>query len=325
MKFRSLYVAFSLLAGVLVFPGAALAQGDYPSRAGTVIVPFPAGGTSDLMGRLIADVLSKQLKQPFVVENKGGAGGEIGTEIAARAAPDGYTLLLSGIGTNAIMHGFTPKPRYDSMRDFIHISQLAAGPNVLVVNPQFPAKTFKEFIDWVKTNPGKFNYGQVNASSGHVTSEYLKQVAGLDMVGIPYKGGAPALNDVLAGHIHGMFTNLDSTLASVKAGSLRALAVTSAERSPLLPDVPTVAESGYPGFTAVSWTGLSAPKGTPPEIVKKLETAMKKGFADPDVRARLESSGFIVIASNSADYTQFVKSEIARWTEVVQKAGIKLN
>lgn len=321
--FRRTLLAALTLTGLLA--GAAHAQDDYPSRPVKLIVPFPAGGTSDIMGRLIAEVLGRQLKQPFIVDNKGGAGGAIGTEQAARAPGDGYTLLLSGIGSNAIIHGFSPRPPYDSNRDFVHVSQLAAGPNVLVVNPSFPAKNFKEFVAWVKANPGKFSYGQVNASSGHVTTEYLKQVAGLDMVGIPYKGSAPALNDVLADQIPGMFTNQDSVLPHIKAGKLRALAVTSAQRNPLFPEVPTVGESGYPGFSAVSWTGLSAPKGTPKAVVDKLEAAMVKGFADPAVRAKLEANGFVVVASQAADYTRFVQDEIARWTQVVQKAGIKLD
>lgn len=319
------YFLTAALALATVLPLAAQAQSDYPTRPVKIIVPFPAGGTSDIMGRLIADGLGKQLKQVFVVDNRGGAGGAIGTELAAKAPGDGYTLLLSGIGSNAIIHGFTPKPSYDSSKDFVHISELAAGPNVLVVNPAFPAKTFKEFVAWVKANPGKFSYGQVNASSGHVTTEYLKQVAGLDMVGIPYKGGAPALNDVVANQIPGMFTNQDAVLPFVKAGKLRALVVTSAERNPLYPDVPTVAESGYPGFTAVSWTGLSAPKGTPKPIVEKLEAAMVAAFSDPAVRAKLEANGFVVLASKSPEYTKFVNEEINRWSKVVQTAGIKLD
>ncbi|MEJ8857535.1 tripartite tricarboxylate transporter substrate binding protein [Variovorax robiniae] len=313
------------LAFATALPMAAFAQADYPNKPVKIIVPFPAGGTSDIMGRLIAEGLSKQLKQPFVVDNKGGAGGAIGTDQVAKAPPDGYTLLLTGIGSNAIIHGFTPKPPYDSNKDFVHISELAAGPNVLVVNPEFPAKTFKEFIAWVKANPGKFSYGQVNASSGHVTTEYLKQVAGLDMVGIPYKGGAPALNDVVANQIPGMFTNQDVVQPFIKAGKLRALVVTSEKRNPLYPDVPTVAESGYPGFSAVSWTGLSAPKGTPKPIVDKLEAAMVAAFSDPAVRAKMEANGFVVLASKSPDFTKFVADEIARWSKVVQTAGIKLD
>lgn len=323
MKKRILLAAFALSAIGLPF-GSALAQSDYPNKAVKIVVPFPAGGTSDIMGRLIADELSKQLKEPFIVDNKGGAGGAIGTDFVAKAPADGYTLLLSGIGSNAVIHGFaSPKPNYDSMRDFIHVSQLAAGPNVLVVNPSFPAKTFKEFIAYVKAHPGKVDYGQVLASSGHLTTEYLKQVAGLDMVGIAYKGGAPALADVIAGQIPLMFTNQDVVLPYVKAGKLRALAVTSAQRNPMFPDVPTVAESGYPGFSAVSWTGLSVPKGTPKAIVDKLEAAMVKAFHEPAARAKLEATGFVVVASHSPQYTKFVNDEIVRWTKVIQTAGIK--
>ncbi|SEB25083.1 tripartite tricarboxylate transporter substrate binding protein [Variovorax sp. YR216] len=320
---RRLLCAAALLPALFALGASAQSASDYPTRPVKIIVPFPAGGTSDIMGRLIADELGKQLKQPFIVDNRGGAGGAIGTDLAAKAAPDGYTLLLSGIGTNAVIHGFpAPKPGY-AESDFVHISQLAAGPNVLVVNPNFPAKNFKEFIAWVKANPGKFSFGQVTASSGHLTTEYLKQSAGLDMVGIPYKGGAPALNDVLANQIPGMFTNQDVVLPHVKAGKLRALVVTSPQRNPLYPDVPTVAESGYPGFSAVSWTGLSAPKGTPQAVIDKLQAAMTKAFAEPAARARLESTGFVVTISNPPDYTRFVNSELARWSEVIRVGGLK--
>lgn len=324
MRLKTFFVALAVMASHAGFAGVAHAQAsNYPDHAVRIIVPFPAGGTSDLMGRMMGEVLSKQLNQPFVVENKGGAGGAIGSEQAARAAADGYTLLLSGIGSNAIIHGLEPKPSYDSNTDFVHVTQLAAGPNMLVVHPSFPAKDFKEFIAWVKANPGKFDFGQVTASSGHLTTEYLKQVADLNMVGIPYRGGALALNDVLAGQIHGMFTNLDAALPHVQAGKVRALAVTSLERNPLMPDVPTIAESGYEGFSAVSWTGLSAPKGTPPEIVEKLHQAMVKGFADPETRKRLEAIGLVVVTSSPAEFTKFVADEIDRWSEVVKKGNLK--
>lgn len=319
-------LACLLAASLALALGPAHAQApaaDYPNKPVKIIVPFPPGGTSDVMGRLIAEELAKQLKQPFVVDNKGGAGGAIGTGEAARAPADGYTLLLSGIGSNAVIHGFaSPKPSYTEA-DFVHISQLAAGPNVLVVHPSFPARTFKEFVAWVKANPGKFSYGQVIASSGHLTTEYLKQTAQLDMVGIPYKGGGPALSDVLANQIPGMFTNQDAVLPHVKAGKVRPLVVTSAQRNPLYPDVPTVAESGYPGFTAVSWTGLSAPKGTPKAVIDRLEAAMTKAFSEPAVRARLEASGFVVVASKSAEFTRFVDAEVARWTKVIHTGGLK--
>lgn len=327
MPHRRTFLAACMLAAFVApaMPLTALAQGgdNWPSRPVKLIVPFPAGGTSDIMARLIAEQLGKALKQPFVVENRSGAGGTIGSEQVARAPADGYTLLLSGIGSNAIAHGLTPKPNYDSLRDFVHISQLESGPNVLVVNPAFPARTFKEFIAYVKANPGKVNYGVTNASSGHLAMELLKQTARLDMTGIPYRGGGPALTDVLAGQIPTMFVNQDAVLPFVKAGKLRALAVTSAQRNPLFPDVPTVAESGFPGFSAVSWVGLSAPKGTPRPIVDKLESTMVKAFQQPEVREKLEANGFVVVASHSRDYTAFIQAETTRWAKVIQEAGIK--
>lgn len=326
MKQRRSVIAACALAALGLLPVSAnvLAQGDnWPSRPVKIIVPFPPGGTSDLMGRMIADQLGKALGQPFIVENKGGAGGTIGAEQAAKAPADGYTLLLSGIGSNAIAHGMLPKPNYDSAKDFIHISQLESGPNVLVVNPAFPAKTFKEFIAYAKANPGKVNYGVTNASSGHLAMELLKQTAKLDMVGVPYRGGGPALTDVLAGQIPAMFVNQDAVLPYVKTGKLRALAVTSEQRNALFPDVPTVAESGFPGFSAVSWAGLSAPKGTPRPIVDKLETAMVIAFKEPANRRKLEANGFVVVASSSQDYTKFVQAETTRWAKVIKDAGIK--
>ena len=313
-------LAWGLSAGL-----PALAQGadNYPNRPIKMVVPFPAGGSTDVIGRLAAEEMGKQLKQPMVIDNRGGAGGAIGSDQVARAAADGYTLLVSGIGSNAIIHGFqSPKPSYQES-DFVHISQLAAGPNVLVVHPSFPAKTFAEFITWVKANPGKFSYGQVTSSSGHLTTEYLKQVAKLDMVGIPYKGGGPALQDVLANQIPGMFTNQDVVLPHVKSGTLRALAVTSLERNPQYPDVPTVAESGYPGFSAVSWFGVSTPKSTPAPVVAKLQAAAQKAMMQPAIKAKLESSGFVVVASDTAAFTQFVADEGARWKQVIETAGIK--
>ncbi|OWT66179.1 Bug family tripartite tricarboxylate transporter substrate binding protein [Candidimonas nitroreducens] len=322
-NYRHLLAAWSLALGAAL-PGLAQAQDNYPSRPVTVIVPFPVGGTSDMMGRMMADQLGKQLHQSFVVENKGGAGGMIGTGVAARAKPDGYTLLLSGIGSNAIAHGLEPKPAYDSMKDFVHISQLESGPNVLVVNPKFPAKTFKEFVAYVKAHPGQVNYAATYASSGQLSMEYLKQVAGLNIVGIPYRGGNPGLTDVMANRVQTMFVNQDAVLGQVRAGTLRALAVTSARRNPQFPDVPTVAESGYPGFTAVSWVGLSAPAGTPKAIVDKLQQALAQGFGPSSpARAKLEASGFVVVVSKPEQYTAFLKSEIERWGKVIKEAGIK--
>ena len=310
------------------------AQADYPNKPIKLIVPFPAGGTSDLMGRMIADELGKALKQPVVVENVGGAGGVIGTERGAKAAPDGYTLIQTGVGQNAVAHGLNPKVAYDSVKDFIHITQVHSGPNVLVVHPSTPFNTFKELIDYGKANPGKLSYGYTPAASGHMAMELLKQTVStcagakkenckpLFMVGIPYRGGGPMMTDILGGQIPLMFINQDVALAHVKAGKLRPLAVTSLARNPLYPDVPTIHESGYPGFSALSWSGISLPKGTPKAIVDKIEAATVMAMHSPAIRARMEGNGFVVPSQGSADYTQFVTKELDRWTRVIKIAGI---
>jgi len=303
--------------------GSALAQSDYPNKPVKIIVPFPAGGTSDVMGRLVAEELSKLLKQPFIVENIGGAGGVIGTERGVKSAPDGYTMVQTGVGQNAVAHGLEPFPKYNSNTDFVHISQVNSGPNVLVVHPSTPFKTLKELVDYAKANPGKLDYGYTPAASGHMAMELFKQTAGVFMLGIPYRGGGPMMTDILGGTIKLMFINQDVALQHIKAGKLRPLAVSSAQRNPLYPDVPTVAESGYKDFEALSWSGMSVPKGTPQPIVDKLEAAMVQAMGSPAIMQRLESQGFIVPPLGSKAYTAFVKSEEARWTQVIKTAGIK--
>ncbi len=303
---------------------SAFAQSDYPNKPVKIIVPFPAGGTSDVMGRLVAQELGKILKQPFIVDNVGGAGGVIGTEKGAKAVPDGYTLIQTGVGQNAVAHGLDPNVRYNSLTDFIHISQIHSGPNVLVVHPSLPFKTVKELVDYAKKNPGKLDYGYTPAASGHMAMELFKQTAGVFLTGIPYRGGGPMMTDALGGTIKIMFINQDVALQHVKAGKLRALAVTSAQRNPLYPDVPTIAESGYKGFEAISWSGLSAPKGTPQAIIDKLDIAMQQALKSASMRQSLESQGFVVPPAGSKHYTAFVKSELERWTKVIKTAGIKV-
>ena len=308
---------------VMASSGSALAQSDYPNKPVKIIVPFPAGGTSDVMGRLVAEELGKVLKQPFIVENIGGAGGVIGTERATTAAPDGYTLIQTGVGQNAVAHGLDPRPKYNSNTSFIHLAQVHSGPNVLVVHPSTPYRTLKELVDYAKANPGKLDYGYTPAASGHMAMELFKQTAGVFMLGIPYRGGGPMMTDILGGTIKLMFINQDVALQHVKAGKLRPLAVTSALRNPLYPDVPTVAESGYKGFEALSWSGISALKGTPQPIVDKLEAAMLQVMGSPAVRQRLESQGFIVPPPGAKAYAEFVRREEARWIQVIKTAGIK--
>ena len=299
------------------------AQADYPSKPVKVIVAFPPGGTSDVMARMLADELSKSLKQPFVVENIGGAGGTIGVERALKLPADGYTLIQTGVGQSAVAHGLDPNLRYNSMSDFIHLSQVHSGPNVLVVHPATPYKTIKDIVDYAKKNPGKLDYGFIHAASGHMAMELFKQTAGLELTGIPYKGGGPMLIDLLAGVIPVMFTNGDAALTHVRAGKMRAIAVSSAARDSLYPDVPTIAESGYKGFEALSWSGMSVAKGTPQAVVDKLEAAISQAMQSDTIRQRMTSVGFVVPPQGSKHYTAFVKSELDTWVRVIKTAGIK--
>ena len=320
---RRLAGLVTLAAIGAALPLAASAQADYPNKPVKIIVPFPPGGTSDVMGRMVAEELAKVLKQPFVVENIGGAGGVIGIERAAKMTPDGYTIVLTGVGSNAVAHGLDPNLKYNSTTDFVQISQIHSGPNVLVVNPDTPFKTVQELVAFAKVNPGKLNYGFTHAASGHMAMELFKQTAGVFMTGIPYRGGGPMMIDILGGTIPMMFINQDAALPYVKSGKLRALAVTSLQRNPLYPDVPTIAESGYQGFEALSWSGLSAIQGTPAPIIAKLEAAMVQVMQSEGVKQRMGSVGFIIPPQGSAHYTGFVKNEIDTWTKVIKTAGIK--
>ncbi len=316
-------LAFALaLVGGSLTPNA-FAQAEYPDKPIKIIVPFPPGGTSDVMGRMLADELARVLKQPVIVENIGGAGGVIGTERVTKMPADGYTLIQTGVGQSAVAHGLEPFPKYNSVTDFIHLTQVHTGPNVLVVNVNTPYKSLKDVIAFAKANPGKLDYGYTNAASGHMAMELFKQTTGIFMTGIPYRGGGPMLTDLLGGTIPMMFINQDAALPYVKAGKLRALAVTSAKRNALYPDVPSIAESGYKGFEAMSWSGISVVKGTPAPIVAKLEAAVVQAMSSPQIKQRLESVGFEVPAQGGKPYADFVKSEAERWVKVIKTAGIK--
>jgi tripartite-type tricarboxylate transporter receptor subunit TctC len=323
LKERFKMKKFILFIAALSFAALSFAQSDYPNKPVKIIVPFPAGGTSDVMGRLMSEELSKIWRQPVIVENIGGAGGVIGTEKGAKAAPDGYTLIQTGVGQNAVAHGLDPKIKYDSITDFIHLAHVHTGPNVLLVHPSVPFKTLKDLVDFAKAHPGKLDYGYTPASSGHMAMELFKQTAGVFLTGIPYRGGGPMMTDALGGTIKIMFINQDVALQHVRAGKLRPLAVTTAQRNPLYPDVPTIAESGYKGFESVSWSGLSLPKGTPAALVEKIDATVQQAMKSVSFRQRLESQGFVIPPTGMKHYTEFVKSELARWTTVIKTAGIK--
>ncbi|MFZ9137511.1 MAG: Bug family tripartite tricarboxylate transporter substrate binding protein [Hylemonella sp.] len=320
---RTLFLSCLLasLCACVTLPAAA--QADYPSKPIKLIVAFPPGGTSDVMGRLMAEELTKVLKQPVVVENIGGAGGVVGMDRALKMPADGYTIIQTGVGQNAVAHGLDPNLKYNSLSDFIHLTQVHSGPNVLVVHPAQPFKSVKDLVEFAKKNPGKLDYGFTHAASGHMAMELFKQTTGVFMTGIPYRGGGPMLNDLLAGTVPMIFINQDVALPHIRAGKLRPLAVTSKERNALYPDVPTIAESGYQGFEALSWSGLSVAKGTPRPIVDKLEAAMAQAMQSANFRQRLTSVGFVIPPIVSQPYTTFVKSELDQWTRVIKKAGIK--
>lgn len=314
----------ALAAGLSGLCGiSAHAQSDYPSKPVKIIVTFPPGGTSDVMARMVADEMSKLLKQPFIVENIGGAGGTIGTDRALKLPADGYTLIQTGVGQNAVAHGLDPQLKYNSITDFVHLTQVHSGPNVLVVHPATPYKSVKDIVDYAKKNPGKLDYGYTHAASGHMAMELFKQTTGIFLTGIPYRGGGPMLTDLLAGTIPMMFINQDAALPHVKAGKMRAVAVTSAQRNPLYPDVPTIAEAGYKGFEALSWSGMSVAKGTPQPIVAKLESALAQVMQSDNIKQRMGSVGFIIPVQGSKPYTAFVQSELDTWTKVIKTAGIK--
>jgi len=317
--------AICLLAAPLAQAQTAQASANWPDKPVRIVVPFPPGGSTDAIGRMLAAELSKELGQNVLVENRGGANGNIGSAVVAKADPDGYTLLISGVGSNAISYGLYSKIPYQDS-DFSHISLLATGPNVLVVNPDFPARTFAEFVEVVKANPGKYSHASSSSgSSGHLSMEMLKARAGLDIIHVPYKGGAAAITDMIGGRVEAMFLNQDTLLPQVRSGKLRALAVTSTQRNPAYPDIPTVAESGYPGFVAQSWFGLSAPAGTPPAVINRLHAATVRALAAPDIRQKLEAVGFVVVGSTPAELSAFIQSEISNWGEAARLSGVKMD
>lgn len=315
--------AASLAGATLASPGRAQAAG-YPDHAMQLIVPFPSGGGTDLVARPVAQGIGEALNQAVVVVNKGGAAGNIGTAYASRAAPDGYTLALGSTGTHTVNQSLYSNLGYDPVKDFLPVSMICHYNNVLVVHPSFPAKTFKEFVALIKANPGKYFYGisQVG-SSGHLAMELLKVTAGLDMPGIPYKGAATAMNDFLGGQFMILMDVIVNQQQFIHGGKSRPLAVSSLERSHSLPDVPTVAESGFPGFQAIGWNGIFVPAGTPAPIVQTLNAAVQSALKQPALM-RLVENGLEVQGSTPEELGRFVVSEGAKWRDLITQANIKV-
>ena len=294
----------------------------YPSRPVRIVVGFGAGGAFDIAARLIGQWLSERLGQPFVVENRPGGGGNIGTEAVVRAPADGYTLLLGGFA-NVVNTSLYDSLNFDFIRDLVPIAAIAREPTVVIVNPSVPAKTILEFIDYAKANPGKINMASAgNGTPAHVAGEWLKMVAGIDMVHVPYRGGPPALADLLSGQMQFMIAAVSTSIEHIRAGRLRALAVTTAERSEALPDIPTV-DAFIPGYDVSLWTGLLAPRDTPADIVDRLNKEVNAGLADPKIKARLAATVNVPIPGSPADLAKLIADETAKWAKVVKFARIK--
>jgi len=316
-----------IFAAVALAALAAVAQAQaWPSKPIKWVVPFAPGGTTDILARTVGEKLAVALGQPVIIENKPGAGGGVGAEFTAKSAPDGYTIMGGTISTHAINASLYKSLPYDPVKDFVAITLIARVPNMLVINPSVPAKDVKELIALLKANPGKYSFASSgNGTSQHLSGELFKSMSGTDMQHIPYKGSPPALQDVVGGQVAMTFDNITTALPLAKAGKLRALAVTTAKRSSVAPEVPTLAESGLPGFEVGSWQGVFAPAGTPPEIVKRLNAEIVKALNMPDVRDKLSGLGAEIVADSPEEFSALVKAEVAKWADVVKKSGAKVD
>jgi tripartite-type tricarboxylate transporter receptor subunit TctC len=320
LRRRFLQLAGSTLALPFV---SRLAQGQtYPARPVRLVAPFPPGGSIDLTARVVAQWLSDHIGQQVIVENRPGAGGNVGSEAVATSAPDGYTLLLSSVG-NAISATLYQKLAYNFMADFVHVAAVSGAPNVMVVNPSVPARNVQEFIAYAKANPGTINMGSSGlGTSIHLSGELFKMMTGVNMLHVPYRGSAPMLTDLLGGQVHVAFDNLQPSMPHVKSGKLRGLAVTTRTRSDALPELPPVADT-VPGYEASTWNGVSAPKGTPPGIVAMLNGEINAGLNDAKVKARLADMGAWPIPGSPADFATMIAAEIDKWGKVIRAGNLK--
>ena len=305
-----------------LFGVAAPAAAAYPDHPVRLIIPFPPGGSNDVVGRLVAKQLSVQLGQTVFVDNRAGAGGVLGTELATQAAPDGYNLLIISIA-----HAVNPalyKLKYDSLKSFTPISILATGPNVLVVNPELPVKSVAELVALAKQKPGQIDYASAGVGSfQHLGGELFKLTAGVNLQHVPYKGGGPAMQDVVAGHVKVMFSSLVQTTPFIKSGQLRALGTGGTKRNPVLPDVPTIAEAGVPGYQADNWWGIMAPAGLPKPMVDKLYTAIQEALKAPELQEAFAREGAASVSMSTDEFTHYIENEIAKWGRVVKEGHIE--
>ncbi len=319
--------AIAACAGILVLPTAALAQSDYPNKPVKLIVGFAPGGSTDIVARIVAQRLGERLGQTIVVENRAGAGGTIGADAAAKAPPDGYTLTLGTTSTHAIAAGVYSKLPYNPVTDFTPISLVAITPYLLVVNPEVQARNLKEFLALAKSQPGKLNYASAgNGTATHLAMEMLKDAAKVDLVHIPYKGNAPADTAILAGEVQAVFGSMPALLQNTKANKVRPLAVGTATRSPALPDVPTVAEQGYPGFEAALWLGIMGPANMPKPVVDRLHKEIVAIVATPEFKASMDANGAEPIASKSPEeFREMLRGQVDKYGKITKAIGIKLD
>lgn len=318
-------LSMALLCLLVALAGPASAQ-SYPLKPVKIIVPYPPGGSTDILSRVLAEKLTPALGQQVVVENRAGATGMIGAEAVARSPADGYTLLMGVNGPMTIAPAIHAKMPYDTLRDFAPVILVSDAPKLLVINPSIPANTVQEFIAWARKQPKPIAFASAGVgSTGHLASEMLKQRGGFEAIHVPYKGGGPAITDVIAGHVQFMFEVMPQLLPHVQSGRLKALAISTAERSPALPSLPTVAEQGLPGFRSSTWFGVLAPAGTPEAIVNRLNSEFGKVLREPDLTKRLTDLGSNWQANSPADFGAFLRADLDKWREVVAKSGAKFD
>ena len=325
MKFTTVWVGALLAASLLINVSPGIAA-DYPNRPVTLMVAFPPGGPSDVLARIVGKKMEQLLGQPFVIENRPGAGGNIAAESVAHATPDGYTLLIGNNSILATNEALYKHINYSPQKDFIPITLIGTQANILVVNPDVPARSLKELIALARAQPGKINFASSGyGAAAHLAGELFKADAGINIVHVPYKGAAPALQDVIGGHDQMMFATAASVIGHIEAGRVRALAVTTLKRTQVLPDLPTMDEAGLKGFDASTWHGLVAPAGTPPQVVAILHDAAVKALADESVRASLAKLGVDIVGDTPQEFQAYIKTEIPKWTAIVKASGATLD
>lgn len=325
MKTRRRILVASVIGCIAGYTALPVLAQSYPAKAIRIVVPFPPTGAADLLTRALANKLSEELGQPVTADNRPGAGGNIGAEAVSRAAPDGYTLLMGAVTTHAVSMSLYNNLHYDIEKDLVPVSLVANVPHILVVTPSVPAKNLGELLTWLKAENGKVNFAsQGNGTLSHLEFELLKSLGGFNANHIPYKGSAPALADLLSGRVEVLFDSIPSSLPMIQAGKLRGIAVSSSSRSPVLPDLPTLAESGLPGFTADSWFGLMAPAGTPKDVIAKLNAAVAKALDAPEVKAIITRQGGFVKGSSPAQMAEQIHGDREKWAKVVKTSGAKI-